>query len=486
MSTDKSFDSHKTNKDKSIPDVELLTAFRLGLFNMGLGLMSVLTLAVLNRVMISELTIPATITAGTIAVSQFVAPARVWFGQLSDAKPLFGTHRTGYVRLGTILFGLSVFLALQVVWQLGDTVRANNGWIANEATIGLTVLLGAIFAVYGLAISCSSTPFTALLVDVSEEENRSKIVAIVWSMLMVGIVIGGISGSIILKQIQQVEGDRVVQTSLEILKSSLNSVFIIAPVIVLVLAIIATWRIEKKYSRFASRSSFIEREDSISLSNALKILTASPQTGLFFSFLAMMTISLFMQEAVLEPYGGEVFQMSIAETTKLNSFWGIGILIGYSTTGFLVIPHLGKKRTTKIGCILVVICFGLIILTGFTQQPTVLRAAMVLFGITTGVATIGGISLMLDLTAAETAGTFIGAWGLAQAMSRALATVTGGVVLDIGKEIFAAPLLAYSLVFGLQAVGMILATLILDRVNVSEFQANTKAAIATVMESDLE
>ena len=49
--------------------VGMLTVFRLGLFNMGLGLMAVLTLAVLNRVMISELGIPATLTGGILATS---------------------------------------------------------------------------------------------------------------------------------------------------------------------------------------------------------------------------------------------------------------------------------------------------------------------------------------------------------------------------------------------------------------------------------
>ena len=80
-----------------IPPVKLPIMFRLGLFQMGLGIMSVLTLGVLNRVAIDELGIPATVAAGAIAMHQFIAPARVWFGQLSDSKPLFGTHRTGYV-----------------------------------------------------------------------------------------------------------------------------------------------------------------------------------------------------------------------------------------------------------------------------------------------------------------------------------------------------------------------------------------------------
>ena len=39
--------------------------------------------------MITELTIPATIVAVTLSLYQSMAPARIWFGQMSDAKPFF-------------------------------------------------------------------------------------------------------------------------------------------------------------------------------------------------------------------------------------------------------------------------------------------------------------------------------------------------------------------------------------------------------------
>ena len=200
----------------------------------------------------------------------------------------------------------------------------------------------------------------------------------------------------------------------------------------------------------------------------------------------MFNISLFMQEAVLEPYGGEVFGMSIADTTKLNANWGIGILIGYSLTGFFVAPRLGKKLTTKLGCLLVAVSFGLIILAGFTQDANILKLAVVLFGVAAGMATIGSISLMLDFTLAQTAGTFIGAWGLAQAMSRAFATLIGGAILDLTRALFSIPLLAYGSVFALQALGMIIAVVILNYINIKEFKENTGQAISTVMEGDLD
>ncbi|MGL5874948.1 MAG: MFS transporter, partial [Xenococcaceae cyanobacterium] len=244
--------------------------------------------------------------------------------------------------------------------------------------------------------------------------------------------------------------------------------------------------IEKKYSRYSTRSIAANREDKITLSKALKVLLSSRQTGIFFSFLLVLTLSIFMQDAVLEPYGGEVFNMSIAETTRLNIPFGTGTLIGIGSSGFLLLPRLGKKKTIKFGCFAAAICFGLIMLSGFASNAGLLKAGLFLFGLSSGAITAGATNLMLDLTAAETAGTFIGAWGLAQAMSRGLATVLGGAVLNIGKTIFPAPVMAYSLVFCLQALGMILAVFILSSVNIKEFQNNTKDAIATIMEGDLD
>ncbi|MBF2046259.1 MAG: BCD family MFS transporter [Leptolyngbya sp. IPPAS B-1204] len=462
------------------PTLSLLTMFRLGLFQMGLGIMSILTLGVLNRVMIKELAIPATIAAGTIAMHQFVAPARLWFGQLSDARPIQGHHRTGYVWLGSILFSLAAFLAVQVMWQLGTSIQSG---LTGQASMW-TAVLALVFALYGVALSASSTPFAALLVDVSDEDNRSKLVGVVWSMLMVGIVVGAILSSRLLPQ--PVSCQELGTANLEVLRTGIDRLFLIVPAIVIGLTVLATFGVERKYSRFAERSSLVEREDQITLSRALRVLTASPQTGLFFTFLLFMTISLFMQDAVMESYGGQVFGMCIGETTRLNAFFGTGTLVGIGLSGFAVVPRIGKKQTARLGCLMVAFCLLLIIITGFSGNAKLLQYGLLLFGFASGVTTTGAISLMLDLTAAETAGTFIGAWGLAQALARALATVLGGAVLDVGKLLFTNLTLAYGLVFGLQAVGMVTAVWLLSRVNVAEFRSNTKAAIASVLEAELD
>ncbi|NJM21880.1 MAG: BCD family MFS transporter [Richelia sp. RM2_1_2] len=484
-------ESNNSQQIKLLPRINILTMFRLGLFQMGLGIMSLLTLGVLNRVMIDELKVLPLVAAGAIAMYQFVSPVRIWFGQMSDTKPIKGYYRSGYVWIGAVFFTTLSFVALQVVWQLGYSLQA-NGW--NFQTSGWAAILALIFALYGLALSASSTPFTALLVDVTDEDNRSQLIGVVWSMLMVGIVIGAIVSSRLLEtpeicgsailNYDPSQGGKVANISQ--LKATINPVFIIMPALVFGLCILATFGIEKKYSRYSLRSQAVEREDQISLKKALKVLTASRQTGLFFSFLLVLTISLFMQDSILEPYGGEVFGMCIAETTRLNVPFGIGTLIGIASTGFLLVPRLGKKNTTKFGCISAALCNGLIIMAGFSGSKTLLMGSLLFFGLASGMLTAGATSLMLDLTAAETAGTFIGAWGLSQAMARGSATVLGGGFLNLGKTLFELPVMAYGLVFFLQGIGMIFAILLLEKVNVKEFQKNAKLAISSILENELD
>lgn len=478
MAIEDTFDTQ--NPTLTLPKVNILTMFRLGLFQMGLSMMSILTLGVLNRVMIKEIAIPATLGSLVLAIPYFIAPTRILFGQVSDARPLFGYHRTAYVWMGAGIFAIAAFLIVQVIWQLNNSGISDSTGIWSTATIGWLAVLSLVFAIYGLAICASGTTFAALLVDISEEDNRSQIVGIVWSMLMVGIIVGAIISSSLLKQL---DGN----APLADLQSAINRLFLIVPSIVFGLSIIATVGVEKKYSRFLNRSILSNREDNISLSSAWKILTASPQTGLFFTFLLVMTISLFMQDPIVEPYAGEVFKMPLADSTKLNVFYGTGILISYGVTGFFIVPRLGKRKTIKLGCILVAAAALLIGFSGFSANPSILKGSLVIFGLATGFVTTAAVSLMLDLTIAEAAGTFIGAWGLAQSISRGIATVVGGTVLDIGRQLLPDNLvLAYGLVFTLEAVGMLVSIGFLNRVNVTEFKTNTKKAFASVLESDLD
>lgn len=459
-----------------LPRITLLTMFRLGLFQMGLGMMSVLIFGVLNRVLIRELGVPGTIGGVILALTLFVAPARIWFGQLSDTRPLWGYHRTSYVWIGILCLTLLAVGSVQVMWQVGNSLQA-VGW--TTPTYAWTGLLALLFALYGLAVSACSTPFTTLLVDVSDEDNRSKLVGMDWSMLIGGTIIGAITIGVLLRKL-------TLNAPIADLQAAINRLFAIVPLVVIVLTLLGTWGIEKKYSRFAARVAQVNPESRMGLEQAWQILTASRQTQFFFTFLAMMTIGLFMQDPILENYGGDVFNMEIGATASLNAFWGTGTLIGLILAGFLLTPRVGKRKTAKIGCLLVVVSLLGVILSGFTHSQVLLKLALLIFGLASGVATTGALSLMLDLTAAETAGTFIGAWGLAQAFARGIATISGGALIDVGKRLFSNLVLSYGFVFAMQAIAMLTAVWFLRRVNVQEFRTSANQAIATVLASEMD
>lgn len=459
-----------------MPKTKLFTMFRLGLFQLGLGMMSVMIFGVLNRVLIRELGVPATLATVILALTLFVAPARVWFGQLSDTKPLWGLHRTGYVLMGATAMAVIAFISVQVMWQVGSSLQT-QGWTGQ--TYAWTALLALLFGCYGVAVSAASTPFATLLVDVTDEEDRSRIVGVDWSMLIAGTSIGGIVIGVLLRRVG-------LDASLEVLQAAVNRLFLIVPLIVVALAWIATWNVERKYSRYTLRVGQIHNPEQITLGRAWRILTANRQTQVFFTFLIAMTMGLFMQDPVLETYGAEVFDMAIGSTAMLTSFWGIGTLFGIIGAGFLLAPRIGKRNTAKWGCILTTVSLIWIVLAGFTGSTTPLIGALLFFGLASGITTTGAVTLMLDLTAAETAGTFIGAWGLAQALARGISTIAGGAFLDLGRQLTTNPVLAYSIVFVAQGTVMVLAIWLLSRVNVQEFQTNTKKAIAAVLESDLD
>jgi MFS transporter, BCD family, chlorophyll transporter len=458
------------------PKVTLPTMIRLGLFQMGLGMMSVMVFGVLNRILIKELAVPSTIATVILALTLFVAPARILFGQLSDTKPLFGYHRTGYVWIGTAGLVTNAIIAVQMMWQLGSSLQT-AGWTL--PTYGWAGLLGFIFALYGLSVSMCSTPFATLLVDITDEDDRSKLVAVDWSMLIGGTIIGAITIAALLKSLQ-------IDATIAQVQAQINQLFLIIPAIVCILTLVATWGVEKKYSRFANRVEKPPAGAHLSLGRAVAILTASRQTQVFFTFLVVMTLGLFIQDPILETYGGDVFKLSVGETAKLNAFWGTGTLIGLSVAGFWCIPKLGKQKTARLGCMLVAASMLWVIVAGFTHNPVFLQLALLLFGICSGLVTTGAITLMLDLTVPETAGTFIGAWGLSQALAKGFATVFGGIALDIGKSISPNIVLAYGFVFSLQALAMIVAVKLLDRVNVREFQTTAKDAVKAVIAADVD
>ena len=448
---------------------------RLGLFQACVGALAVIFVGLLNRVMLTELGFPGLLVGGALAFEQIVAPVRIFFGQVSDAYPIGGRYRTPYIWLGAALFCSLAVLLIPLIFRLHTALQGGDPW-----SIGLGVCaLCALTACYGLAVSLATTPYLALVIDTTNEQERPRAVGLIWCLLTVGIVLGAVASSICLRGLDGVSDPAVLEPVLFGFMTRVAAA-------VLVLTVIATWGIERSGNR-NSISTAADREESITLAAAWRLITSSRQVLVFFCFLLAFTLAVFLQDPILESYGGEVFGLPIAATASLSAIWGMGTLSGLLLAGFWMVPRLGKLACARLGCQMILGALLLLTLVGFTAQPAVLKVVLFLFGLATGIGTNATLVLMLDLTLPEVAGTFVGVWGLAQAYSRAAGKVLGGGLLDLARWLIPSenPFFAYGLVFLVEAAIAVLALVLLNRVNVHQFREDTGRSLDRVLAVEL-
>jgi MFS transporter, BCD family, chlorophyll transporter len=457
------------------PGLSVLSTLRLGLFQGCLGCLAVIFTGLLNRVMLSELALPGLLVGGALAFEQFVAPSRVLFGQISDLKPLFSRHRVPYVLLGTALFCLLAVLSVPMIFRVGRLLQAGA---QPQLAFGIAALCG-LFALYGLAISLATTPYLALVIDRTTEQERPRAVSLIWCLLTVGIVIGAILISLSLRSLDGIRDPAVLEPTLLRFMATVASG-------VVVLTVVATWGMEP-VAGASSEARAEGREDALTLRQSWSLITSSRQVLIFFSFLILFTLGLFLQDPILESYGAQVFAMPIAATAQLNAFWGIGTLLGLLVAGLWIVPRLGKLATARLGCRLIAASLLLLLLCGLTASVPLLQFVMLLFGLAAGIGTNSALCLMLDLTLPEAAGAFVGVWGMAQALSRALGKVIGGGLFDLGRSLpfGPGPYPAYALVLTVELLIALAALLMLSRVNVRQFREDTGRSLERVLAMEL-
>ena len=492
--------------DQNTPGLSPLNLLRLSLFQGCLGCLAVVFAGMLNRVMISELAFPALLVGGGLAFEQLMSPSRVLFGHISDTWPIRGRRRTPYIWLGTAGFCLMAVLSIPVIFWTEQVLREGN-WLSITTC---SIALCGLFALYGLAISISTTPYLALVIDLTTEKERPRAVGVIWCMLTIGIIVGAISISFATKGLDGISDPILLQPALQKFM-----IWVVA--FVFCISIFACWGMEskkplpedvlaaKRWERFRgyqkntlvdvimpdrAKQEFNDSElqKEVGLMQAWSIVTSSRQVIIFFIFLSLYTLGLFLQDPILESYGAEVFSLPIHQTTLLNAYWGVGTLIGLLLAGLWITPRLGKLETARMGCWMIFATLLLLMATGLTANVKGLYFVMVLFGLAAGIATNSALVLMLDLTLPEMAGTFVGVWGLAQALSRAMGKVLGGGLLDLGRVLSGPdnPLLAFSFVFTLESILMILAIVVLSNLNIRSFRHDTITKIETLLMADLD
>src|SRR5579875_3907314 len=109
--------------DAATPDLPLSRLLRLSLIQASVGMSLVLLIGTLNRVMIVELGVPASLVAVMISLPLVFAPFRALVGFRSDThKSLLGWRRVPYIWMGTLLqFGGLAIMPFALIVLSGDT-----------------------------------------------------------------------------------------------------------------------------------------------------------------------------------------------------------------------------------------------------------------------------------------------------------------------------------------------------------------------------
>ncbi len=155
-----------------------LSIVRLGLVQMCLGAIVVLTTSVLNRLMVVELALPAVLPGLLVALHYGIQITCPNWGFLSD----IGGRRTRFIIGGMAVLGLGAIGAALGV-ALFETAFA--------AALVLSILS---YALIGLGVGASGTSLLALLATATEPRHRAAAATITWLMMIAGIALtaGGI------------------------------------------------------------------------------------------------------------------------------------------------------------------------------------------------------------------------------------------------------------------------------------------------------
>ena len=467
---------------------DLRLGLRLGLFQLSLGILGVLILGLLNRLLITEIGVSAALTALAIGAQQLMGFTRAWFGNRSDRIPSGRLRRTPFIVLSSLAFSLLFGCAGWVVLELARTMSS-----AEQPDVGAWIgLLALISIAIGTAIAAGGTAFSALIVDLTTERERPRVLSVVWGMRLLGVLLGTV---LVNKLFGAACG---VQTSGDAVIAGLESLIVVTPLLLFGLGVSSVFGLERRnFDDQAVKGKGVEYQESPDIVGVvpkqrtflelLSRLRVIPQVGRFTAVLCLFTFSMFLNDAVLEPYGAALFGMNICATTALNAFLAIGFFVGLGLSGFRLVDWIGNINTARLGAVFASIALAFMLLSAPLQSLVLLRFALTFFGVSLGICIHASFILMFTFVEPGRVGLLLGVWGALYSYSRGFATISGGGLLTLfktfnGDDVFA----AYSGVFCLQILGFLTAAVLMGRLDVNRFRRSVQSRFGDFVQSALD
>lgn len=392
--------------DAASDEVPLLRLLRLSLFQVSVGMALVLMVGTLNRVMIVELQVPATLVGVMVALPLVFAPFRALIGFRSDRfKSALGLRRLPFIFRGTMLqfggFAIMPF-ALLVLSGYGEAIDAPR-WIGLSAAALAFLLVGA-------GVHIVQTVGLALATDLVPEEDQPKVVGLMYVMLLVGMILSAFAYGALLENYSPGRLIQVIQGS---------------AVLTIALNFYAIW---KQEARDRNRATSMAQD--VSFSEAWARLTERAGVLRLLAVIALGTAGFGMADVVLEPFGGQVMQMSVAETTRLTVFLACGSLIGFTLASRWLVGGARPIDMAIYGALAGIPAFGLILWSSVTLSVPVLSVGTLLAGFGAGLFGHGTLTATMRSAPRDQIGLSLGAWGAVQTTAAGVAIAAGGIGRD--------------------------------------------------------
>jgi len=389
--------------DAASADLPLGRLLRLSLFQVSVGMATALLVGTLNRVMIVELGVAAWLVALMVSLPMLSAPFRAFVGFRSDTyRSALGWRRVPFIWFGSMMqFGGLAIMPFALLILSGD---AMNGpvWVGHVAAAVAVLLVGA-------GLQTTQTAGLALATDLASPETRPRVVALMYVMLLVGMVGSGALFGLLLADFTATRLVQVIQA---------------AAVATMVLNVAALWKQEPRNA--ARAKAMVDRE----FLPRWRAFVADPAARRFLWATGLGTAAFNMQDIVLEPYGGEILHLSVGATSALTALLAGGALIAFALAARLLARGTDPYRLAAFGAVAGLPAFSAVIFAAPLESEWLFRAGVAMIGFGGGLFSVGTLTAAMGMDR-RNVGLALGAWGAVQATASGLAIAGGGAIRDV-------------------------------------------------------
>jgi BCD family chlorophyll transporter-like MFS transporter len=271
------------------------------------------------------------------------------------------------------------------------------------------------FLLVGAGLQTTQTAGLALATDLAPEATRPRVVALMYVMLLLGMVGSGIAFGLLLDDFSQLRLVKVIQG---------------AAVVTMVLNSIALWKQETRNPERTCPS-----RPQPSFRESWRSFIQHGRARRFLVTVGLGTAAFSMQEIVLEPYGAEVLKLSVSATTSLTALLASGALVAFACAARLLGRGADPYKLAAHGALLGLLAFSAVIFSAPLASPLLFRCGTCLIGLGSGFFSVGMLAGAMARERNGESGLALGAWGAVQATAAGLAIALGGALADTVSEL---------------------------------------------------